>query len=243
MSEILLVHGSGYGAWCWQALIAELARAGQPARALDLPGRGGDFTQDITIGEQAKAILDEITTPVTLVGHSAGGFPIAAAAESAPGRILRLVFLCAYAPRAGQSVASMRRAGPGQPLRPAIRVAPDRRSYSFDPGLAPDLLFHDCPPELRTEAMGRMGPEPIAPQEEPIRLSARYHGVPKHYIRCLQDRAIPPDYQAAMTADWAPGTVSTLEASHSPFLSCPGALARRLIEIVANPLSCAPTRG
>lgn len=115
----------------------------------------------------------------------------------------------------------MRRAQARQPLRPAIRLAPDRLSYSFDPDLAGEALFHDCPPEVRAAALARMGAEPVGPQEERIRLSARYHALPKHYIRCLEDRAIPPETQEAMTADWPAGSVSTLPAGHSPFLSCP----------------------
>ncbi|MGP3722990.1 alpha/beta fold hydrolase [Cereibacter sphaeroides] len=242
MSDILLVHGSGYGGWCWHATIRALAAHGARARALDLPGR--IFTPSLSLADHAAAILQEIRAPVTLVGHSAGGFSIAAAAEAAaPGLIERLIFLCAYAPRDGASVASMRRAQARQPLRPAIRLAPDRLSYSFDPDLAGEALFHDCPPEVRAAALARMGAEPVGPQEERIRLSARYHAVPKHYIRCLEDRAIPPETQEAMTADWPAGSVSTLPAGHSPFLSCPEALAKRLISVAANPLSCRPTPG
>ncbi|ULB10347.1 alpha/beta fold hydrolase [Cereibacter azotoformans] len=241
MSDFLLVHGSGYGAWCWDETIRALEIRGHTARALDLPRH---FMQDPSLGRYADAILAEIHDPLTLVGHSAGGFPIAAAAERAPpGLIERLIFLCAYAPRDGASVASLRREQTRQPLRPAIRVAPDRRTYSFDPALAGDRLFHDCPPEVRAAALARLVPEPTAPQEEPIRLTARYHATPRHYIRCLEDRAIPPEHQEAMTEGWPEGTVSTLPAAHSPFLSCPEALAKRLISVAANPLSCRPTPG
>ncbi len=36
-AEILLVHGSMLGAWCWEDTIAELAALGTEAAAFDLP--------------------------------------------------------------------------------------------------------------------------------------------------------------------------------------------------------------
>ena len=235
MSDFLLIHGSCHGAWCWRDVIPLLQVAGHRARAIDLPSHGADPTPiaAVTLARYAEAILNAIDTPVTLVGHSMAGLPISAAAEAAPEKIARLVYLCAYAPTDGQSVASMRRAGPRQPLRDAIVIAPDRQSFTFDPALTADRLYHDCSDAARAFAAARLGPQPILPQEEPVRLTARYHSVPKRYIRCLQDRAIPPEYQATMTEGWPEGHVSTLDASHSPFLSCPEALARRLIEVAA----------
>ena len=245
MSDFLLIHGSCHGAWCWRDVIPHLQAAGHRARAIDLPSHGADPTpiSDVTLDLYARAILAAIETPVTLVGHSMAGYPISAAAETAPDRIARLVYLCAYAPKDGLSLAEMRRAGPGQPLRDAIRVAPDRQSFTFDPALTDDRLYHDCPPEARAFAATRLGPQPILPQDQPITLTDRYRSVPRHYIRCLQDRAIPPDYQQTMTEGWPEGTVSTLDASHSPFFACPETLAKRLIAVAANPLSCAPARG
>ena len=42
-----------------------------------------------------------------------GGFPITAAAQKAPDHIAALVYLCAYLPRPGMTLAEMRKAGPG----------------------------------------------------------------------------------------------------------------------------------
>jgi hypothetical protein len=60
--------------------------------------------------------------------------------------------------------------------------------------------------------------------------------VPRHYIRCTQDRAIPLIGQNHMiaTVDDAIGSKTatyTLESSHSPFLSQPAALSKILIDI------------
>ena len=235
MADFLLIHGSCHGAWCWRDVILALAALGHRARAIDLPGHGRDGTPaaEVTLDGYADAILAAIDGPVTLVGHSMAGFPITLAAERAPQRIARLVYLCAYVPVPGMSLADMRRAGPRQPLLPAIEVAPDGVTFSFRPALVAETLYHDCPAEAVDYALAHLGPQPVAPQATPIATLDRWAGVEKHYILCEQDQAIPPEYQAAMSAGFPPGHVTRLPRSHSPFFADPAGLARRLDEIVS----------
>ncbi len=227
MSELLLVHGTCHGAWCFEALLAGLARLEIPARAIDLPGRDGAAT---TLEDYARAILAAAGPDTILVGHSAGGYAITAAAEADPSRFRGLVYLCAYLPEAGQSLADMRRAGPSQPLLPAIRMAPDRRSFTIDPALARAAFYQDCPEELAAAAIARLCPQPVAPQETPLWPRAA-PGLPRHYITCTQDRTIPPAYQDRMAATLPPECRHRLPSGHSPFLSMPGLLARELARI------------
>lgn len=230
MAEFLLIHGSCHGAWCWHRVIPALAALGHTARAIDLPGHGLDRTPaaSVTLEGYATAILSALTGPTIVVGHSMAGYPITAAAEKDPSLIRALVYVCAYAPVSGQSLAQMRRAGPRQPLAPAIRVDAARTSFSFDPDMADDLFYHDCDPEARALAQLCLCPQPILPQETPLTLSPRSQGLPRHYIRCSEDHAIPPDYQVTMAQGFAPGAISVLPSSHSPFFSMPGALATLL---------------
>lgn len=235
MARFLLVHGSCHGAWCWRDVLPHLHAAGHDARAIDLPAHGADRTPvaDVTLDGYVEAILAALDGPAVLVGHSAAGFPISAVAERAPGRIRRLVYLCAYAPVSGRSLVEMRKAGPRQPLLDAIALAPDGRSFTIDPAKARDRFYHDCPDEAVAYALARLCPEPTLPQRTPVALGARYAGVDKHYILCEHDRTIPPEYQATMTETWPEGRVTRLPASHSPFFSMPDRLARRLMEIAA----------
>lgn len=228
MSDLLLIHGSCHGAWCWEAVIPALARIGITATAIDLPGRDGSPT---TLDDYARAILAAANPGTVLVGHSAGGYAITAAAEAEPSRFAGLIYLCAYLPASGQSLADMRRAGPSQPLLPAIRMGQDRASFTVDPALAPVVFYHDCPPAVAEAATARLCPQPVTPQETPLWPKAA-QTLPRHYIVCQQDRAIPPDYQARMAQALPSEAVTDLEASHSPFLSMPDELAARLAEIL-----------
>jgi hypothetical protein len=79
--------------------------------------------------------------------------------------------------------------------------------------------------------LGAAAPSEITP--------GRFGTVPRHYIRCTQDRAIPLTGQDHMiaTVDGAVGgktTTHTLASSHSPFLSQPSALSRILIDIALD---------
>lgn len=233
VADLLFVHGAAHGAWCWQATIAALAASGARARAIDLPGCGDDPTPaaQATLDACAQAILAAMDGPTIVIGHSAGGYPITAAAERDPSRIAGLIYLCAYVPRAGASLAQMRRAGPSQPLEGGFRLTPDRAAFTFDPALAADRFFHDCPPDVAAMALSRLTPQPLAPQDAALPSTARAEALPRHYIRCTRDRAIPPEYQTTMAQGLA---VTDLATGHSPFLSAPDKLAASILRIAAN---------
>ena len=233
MARFLLIHGSSHGAWCWRDVLPFLNTLGHQARAIDLPSHGDDKTpaEQVTLHDYARAIVAAIDEPAILVGHSMAGYPITAAAELAPEKVAKLVYLCAYVPVPGLSLADRRRAGPRQPLLATIRVAPDRVTWSADPARIEALFYHDCPPGTADFARARLTPEPILPQETVLDLTSRSAAIPRHYIRCTDDRTIPPEYQEVMTAGWPAGTVTTLPTSHSPFFAAPAMLAERLIEI------------
>ena len=226
MSEFLLIHGACHAAWAWDRVIPALAALGHGARALDLPGRGGHATLD----EQARAVLDALRGPTVLVAHSAGGFAMTAAAQMAPEQVSGLIYVSAYVPQPGKSLADMRRAGPRQPLAGSFVVAADRRTFGFDPMLAPALFFHDCPEAEATTA--RLCTDSVAVMETALPDTARAESLPRGYVICTQDRAIPPEYQSVM----ADGIALTehLPCGHSPFLAMPERLAASIARMAGQ---------
>ena len=92
----------------------------------------------------------------------------------------------------------------------------------------PDFAYAASQLHCDESNAGALAPSDITP--------GRFGTVPRHYIRCTQDRAIPLTGQDHMIAvvDAAIGgktTIHTLESSHSPFLSQPAALSKMLIDI------------
>ncbi len=230
MSEFLLVHGTGHGAWCWRDVIPELARLGHHVRAIDLPCHGEDQTPiaDASLGNYARAILDALEVPTIVVGHSMGGFPITQAACLQPDNIRHLVYLCAYVPAPKTCLVEMRKDWPEQPLANAFEVAADRQSFRFKPDLIQDRLYQDCP-EVVEFSRDHLCDEPMAPSMTAI---SGWHKVPSSYIRCTKDRAIPPAYQAKM----AKGCDARfdIDTGHSPFFADPAGLAALLDRISAG---------
>lgn len=235
MADFLLVHGSGHGAWCWRDLIPALEARGHTARTVTLPGHGdGRDPATVTLAETA-AVVQAASTPETFVmGHSWGGFVISAAAEAAPQNLRGLIYLCAYVPISGMSLIDMRKAGPRQTLGSATTKNAAGSAYDFVADLAPDLFYHDCPPEAVRFALDSICAQPIPPQDTPITLSARFDSVPKAYIRCTEDRVIPPEYQAQMAAGIAPARKFDMDASHSPFFAVPQGLADLMTQIAED---------
>lgn len=59
--KIVLVHGEGFGAWCWYKTISHLEEAGLEPVALDLTGSGIDHTDTnsiATLGDYSKPLID-----------------------------------------------------------------------------------------------------------------------------------------------------------------------------------------
>ncbi len=229
MAHFLLIHGTSHGAWCWRDVLPELAALGHTAQAIDLPSHGDDPTppEGVTLDDYGRAIIAAIDEPVILVGHSMGGYPITLAAEMAPEKVAGLMYLCAYTPWAGLGLADMRKCAASQPLREAIRISQDRRTMTLDPDMVEAKFYHDCPPETLDYARPRLSVQAVAPMEIPVDL-AHAPTLPRGYIICNDDRAVPPDMQREMAARLLSDHIFEINSAHSPFFACPAKLARIL---------------
>ena len=232
MSDFLLIHGSAHGAWCWDDLIPHLQDAGHQARAIDMPSHGADRTPaaQVTLDDYADAIDAALTDQTILVAHSMAGYPATLAADRNPSKIAKLIYLCAHVPIPGKSIADMRMMADTQPLSGVLVPSEDGATVTIDPNQAVAKFYHDVPSARAAWAVSKLCPQATLPQSTPYPETGN-STYDRHYIICADDRAIPPSYQRARTADWAAGTVSELATSHSPFLSDPAMLAALLIEV------------
>jgi len=230
VANVLLIHGSCHGAWCWRDLMPVLARMGHEVRAIDLPGNGEDRTPlaDVTLNTYRDAIvaaLERFQGPSILLGHSAGGYPISAAAMARPDLVAHLVYLCAYTPKTGVSMVGRRMEAPRQPLLSAIEKTADGRSYTVKPDWLSRAFYGDCTEEQITYAQSNLCAQPIAPQTTPLAVTDTLRALPKTYIRCADDGAIPEEFQSVMADDWGEMARYDLDSDHSPFFSHPEDLA------------------
>ena len=160
-----------------------------------------------------------------------GGYPITRAAALDSTRIACLVYLCAYTPWPGMSLARMRFEAPTQPLLPAIRVAADERTFTFDPALSPDIFYHDCPKGTADYALPRLTPQPVAPNGTPVDMAGtpdlppQLHPLPKRTARFRRS------FRRPWQERFAPEDRHRLPCGHSPFFAMPDRLAALLDSI------------
>jgi pimeloyl-ACP methyl ester carboxylesterase len=238
MATFLLVHGAWHGGWCFDRLVPLLEARGHVVAAPTLPGMGGTERElaGTTLDRWAAFITAQaraLPGPVILVGHSRAGIAISAAAEHDPGVFAALVYLTAFLVPPGQSMFDARESFPRDPVfEGGLSEAARGAALAISREAAIPSFYGDCAPADQDWAAARLVPEPIAPMVTPLSLSdARYGSVPRHYVECTLDRAIPIAQQRGMQAAQPCASVTTLESDHSPFLGMPERLAQALHEI------------
>jgi pimeloyl-ACP methyl ester carboxylesterase len=232
--NFVLVHGAWHGAWCWKKVVPELERLGHTVATPDLPGLGDDPTPagGVTLEDYAArivSVLDAHAEPSVLVGHSMGGMAISAAAELRPAKVRRLVYLCAFLPRNGESLLMLEERNADPRVPPNITPDKDHFTATIDPDAVVELFYHDCSAEDVAFAKARLRPQSFLPLKAPVALTDRGFGpVPRTYIECTEDRAIVIEFQRVMQRASPCDSVVSLRTSHSPFLSAPALLAATL---------------
>lgn len=230
MASIVLIHGAWHGAWCWDKVVPILRDRGFEVITPDLPGHGGDTTprSEISLDAYARATVAALETasePATLIGHSMGGMVISAAAELAPERIRSLVYLCAFVPANGESMADRSNSGPSA-ITGNLSPAEDGTCVVVNDDTLVRAFYHDCAEADIQTAQRNLVPQNMLLMNDPVTLTAeRFGRIPRAYIECIEDQAIHIVAQREMAKSGNCDPIITLNTSHSPFFSAPVELA------------------
>ncbi|XVE74356.1 hypothetical protein DITRI_Ditri12bG0010600 [Diplodiscus trichospermus] len=252
-NHIVLVHGGGFGAWCWYKTMTLLEESGFTVDAVDLTGSGvSSFdTNSITsLAQYVKPLIDildklEDGKKVILVGHDFGGACISFVMELYPSKIVKVVFVAAAMLTNGQSALDMfsQQMDSNDLMRQAqIFVYANGNNnpptaVDFDKTLLRDLFFNQSSSKDVALASVSMRPTPFVPLLEKLSLSdINYGSIRRFYVKTQEDCAITMALQEAMIKSNPPEQVFQLKGSdHAPFFSRPQGLHKILMEIAQIP--------
>jgi pimeloyl-ACP methyl ester carboxylesterase len=237
MATYVLVHGAWHGGWCWHRIVARLQRASHRVMAPDLLSLGIDGTPPASVtlsgwSDQIVALAESSTEPIVLVGHSRGGIVLSEVAERIPERIRVLVYVTAFLLENGRSLVDSVAEQPESLVPPAMIVAGDHHTATLRADAIREAFYGHCSDDDVALAMTLLKPEPLAPLATPVRTTAaRFGRVPRVYVECTADRAIPHAAQRHMQAALPCAKRVTLDSDHSPFFCSPDELAAELLRL------------
>jgi pimeloyl-ACP methyl ester carboxylesterase len=225
---VVLVHGAFVDGSGWEGVYQILKQGGYQVSIVQNP--------TITLADDVAAtrrIIDAQNGPVILVGHSYGGVVITEAGNHP--NVAALVYVAAFAPDAGESVAALIKDPP--PDAPAPPILPPQDGYllldraRFHAAFAADVdadkaaFMADSQVPWGLAALGGAISEPA------------WKARPSWFLVPTEDRTIPPQAQRLMSAR-AGSTVIEVPASHAVYISQPDAVAA-LIEMAAKEIGAA----
>ncbi|WP_329539921.1 alpha/beta fold hydrolase [Streptomyces sp. NBC_01358] len=226
---IVLEHGAFADASGWNAVIHSLQQRGYTVVAPANPLRG--LSSDTAY---LQSFLATISGPVVLVGHSYGGAVISGAATGNTA-VKALVYIAAYAPDQGESVAQATELGGGTSellehvvARPFPGAAPGDADAYLDPAYFGHVFAQDLPAGQAAQLAAAQRPAAFATLAQPAPAPA-WRTIPSWYLVARQDRTIPPHAERAMAARAGAHTVE-INSSHAAMISHPRAVTDLILD-------------
>ena len=212
---VVLVHGGFVDGAGWEGVYKILKKDGYDVSIVQNPTLtlAGDVTATRQIIGQAKG-------PVVLVGHSYGGVVITEAGNDP--KVSKLVYITAFAPDKGESVASLiKNPPPGAPVPP---ILPPQDGFLFlDKARFAASFAADVEPEKAALMADSQVPWGVGALEGAVSEPA-WKKKPTWYLVATEDNMIPPPAQRFMS-ERANATVVESPGSHAIYVSRPEVVA------------------
>jgi pimeloyl-ACP methyl ester carboxylesterase len=228
--NVVLVHGGFVDGSGWEGVYHLLKNEGYSVSIVQNPTLS--LADDVAA---TKRILAAQDGPVILVGHSYGGAVISEAGNDT--KVAALVYIAAFAPDKGESVATLiKNPPPGAPVPPILGPMDGflfldkekfHAAFAADVDAAKAAFMADSQVPWGVEALGGTISEPA------------WKAKPSWYLVATEDRMIPPPAQRFMS-ERAGSTVIEAKGSHAIYVSKPVAVAA-LIGEAARALTAAAT--
>ena len=196
-STFVLVPGAWHGAWCYRKVADRLTSRGHKVYPMSLTGladRSHLASDAVNMNTHIKDVVNlakwEDLKDFVLVGHSYGGLVITGAAEELGPDISSIVYIDAFIPENGQSMADITK----RPL-PKTGFAPPFPAKAMGVNAA-DQAWVDA----------KMTPQPIGTYLQPVTVTGAYNKIAKKtYLRATEFKN--PAFDAVLSSlkqkpDW-----------------------------------------
>jgi pimeloyl-ACP methyl ester carboxylesterase len=235
MATILVAHGAWSAGWAWRKMRPLLRAAGHELLTPTYTGlgeRGHLANPSIDLETHIRDVLGvlefEDLHDVVLLGHSYGGMVATGVADRARDRVAKLIYLDAFVPQDGQSMLDLH---PPEARRSLIEPTRETgEGWRIPPRpVPPDTSAADI-----AWIMARRLPQPIKTFESKLRQRSPMPPPERSYIYCK--RCAPGDIfrqfaeRAKASPDWR---YCEIDASHSPHVTAPEALAALLHDLAS----------
>jgi pimeloyl-ACP methyl ester carboxylesterase len=229
--SIVLVHGAWADSGSWDGVTQRLQADGYTVYAPPNPLQGLAYDP-----AYLADFLHTISGPIVLVGHSYGGAVITNAATGDP-QVKALVYVDAFAPAQGQTLAQLLAAHPGSCAVPAnLTVVPVPGAPT---GAGDAYINQSAFPSCMANGLPATQARALAATQRPIATTAltqhsgvpAWQTIPSWAVAGTADHAIPLALQLAM-ARTAHAHITTVDAPHLAMISDPGTVTTVILQAV-----------
>jgi pimeloyl-ACP methyl ester carboxylesterase len=230
VKNILLVHGGFVDGSGWEDVYQILKRNGFSVTIVQNPTTS--LPDDVAVTRRAIAAQDG---PTILVGHSYGGVVITEAGNDP--KVSGVVYIAAFAPDKGESVASLiKDPKPGAPVPP---ILPPQDGYLF---LDREKFAESFAADVNAEKAAFMADAQVPWGVEALRgkiSEPAWKSKPSWYLITTEDKMIPPPAQRFMSQR-AGSKVIEAAGSHAIYVSQPKIVAELIAEAAQGVRATAP---
>jgi pimeloyl-ACP methyl ester carboxylesterase len=203
--NIVLVHGAFVDQTSWKPVADILTKKGYNVTLVENPltslAADVDATREALAKQNGKTVL---------VGHSWGGVVITEAGNDP--KVSALVYVSAFAPDVGQSLAPLAKSGPA--TEGAAAIHPDAKGNLYiDPKVFPSAVAADLPPQIADTLANHQLPLSVKAFETPVDTTA-WRDKPTFYVITNKDKVIAPEAQKFFAGEMK-AQVTEVAGSHA----------------------------
>ena len=242
MATFVLIHGAWHGGWCWWKTAPLLRKTGHLVLTPSLTGLGDRehlarlmppavLNLDLHIRDITELLAANDLRDVILVGHAYAGMVITGAAELAPERIAKLVYVNGVAPSDGEAMVDQLEAVRGPEFVANVR----RHIIDGEPFLPAPTTFAEIAqrwsitdPDDQAFMLPRLSLQPTLTFSQPVRTgNPAALSLGREFVLCSES-GFEPVAERAAASGWG---VHHIDTGHDPIITAPADLAAILLGI------------